>query len=164
MKSMFLLFFAIGLVAAGLAGQWLKIDLFTPYAIWLLGGGLVMLCSVAIGITYYRSGYNWSEATNQPKPLRPTLLDYIKALVCWLNAFKRTYAIEPGIYYTGDHYDRNAPLLVTSNYFLTVFLVIRRIRGFNARLLVIDTDGINVWCSASKGQFSHTEILNQLDR
>jgi hypothetical protein len=164
MKSMFLLITALSLVAAGAAGQWLEIDVFKPYAIWFLGGGLVIMCSVAQEITYYRTGYNWSEASNQPKPLRLTLRDYIKAFVCWLNAFKWTYAFEPGLYYTGDRYDRKAPLLVTSNYFLTVFLVTRRVRGFNARLLVIDTDGINVWCSASEEKFSHTEILKQLDR
>jgi hypothetical protein len=93
-----------------------------------------------------------------------TLLDYLKAVVCWFDAFKQTYAIEPGLYYTGKHYDREAPMLVTSNYFLTVFLVVRRIRTFNTRLLVIDTDGINVWCSAGEGKFSNAEILKQLDR
>jgi acetyl-CoA decarbonylase/synthase complex subunit gamma len=164
MKSMFLLIIALSLVAAGAAGQWLEIDVFKPYAIWFLGGGLVILCSVTLRITYYRTGYNWSKASNQPRPLRLTLLDYIKAFVCWLNAFKRTYAIEPGLYYTGGRYDRKSPLIVTSNYFLTVFLVIRRVREFNVRLLVIDTDGINVWCSASEGQFSHDEILKQLGR
>jgi hypothetical protein len=164
MKSMFFLISAICLVTAGVAGQWLGFEVFKTSAIWFLGGGLVILCSVALRATYYRTGYNWPEASIQPKALRLTLLDYIKAFVCWLNAFKRTYAIEPGLYYTGKRYGRKAPLLVTSNYFLTVFLVIRRIRGLNIRLLVIDTDAINVWCSASEGQFSHTEILKQLDR
>jgi hypothetical protein len=164
MKSMFFLLSAISLVTAGIAGQWLGIEVFKTFALWFLGGGLVILGSVTLRVTYYRSGYIWSQASNRPRPLHLTLLDYIKAFVCWLNAFKRTYAIEPGLYYTGDRYDRKAPLLVTSNYFLTVFLVARRVRGFNARLLVIDTDGINVWCSASEGQFSHTEILKQLDR
>jgi hypothetical protein len=163
MKSMFFLLSAISLVTAGVAGQWLGIEVFKTFAIWFLSGGLVILCSVTLRVTYYRSGYIWSKASNQPRPLHLTLLDYLKAFVCWLNAFKRTYAIEPGLYYTGDHYDRKAPLLVTSNYFLTIFLVIRRIRGFNARLLVIDTDGINVWCSASEGQFSHIKIIKQLD-
>jgi predicted Na+-dependent transporter len=67
MKSMFLLIIALSLVAAGAAGQWLEIDVFKPYAIWFLGGGLVILCSVTLRITYYRTGYNWSKASNQPR-------------------------------------------------------------------------------------------------
>ena len=94
-----------------------------------------MLFYAAIQATYCRSGTQWTAAGNiRPRPLRLTSLDYIKALICWLDAFKQTYAIEPGLYYTGDHNDSNAPLFVTSNYFLTVFLVVRRIRDLNVRL------------------------------
>jgi acetyl-CoA decarbonylase/synthase complex subunit gamma len=165
MKSLLFLSGALCLVTAGITGQWFGYPAFAAYPIWFLGGGLVMLFYAAIQSTYYRSGAPWIEAVNnKPQPLRLTWLDYLKATVCWLDAFKRTYAFKPGLYYTGKNYNSKAPLLVTSNYFLTVFLVIRRIRVFNARLLVIDTDGINVWCSAGKGQFSHTEVLKQLDR
>lgn len=164
MKSIFLSLSAIFLVIAGIAGKWLGFAVFESFAIWFLGVGLVILSFLALEITYYRTGYKWSQSSNQPNKLRLKTRDHMKAFVCWLNAFKRTYAVEPGLYYTGDRYDRKAPLIVTSNYFLTVFLVIRRVRGLNARLLVVDTDGINVWCSASEGQFSDTEILKQLDR
>ncbi len=165
MKSLLLLFGALSLATAGITGQWFGFPAFATYSIWFLGAGLVMLFYAALQSTYYRSGAQWPEAVdNEPRPLRLTWLDYIKAMICWLDAFKRTYAIEPGLYYTGEHVDMNAPLFVTSNYFLTVFLVVRRIRTFAARLLVINTDGINVWCSAAKGQFSHTEILKQIDR
>jgi hypothetical protein len=164
MKSLLFLFSAISLVAAGIAGQWFGHGAFAPYAIWFFVIGLVMLVYVTLRTTYYRSGTLWAETSNQPRPLHLTLLDYLKAVVCWFDAFKQTYAIEPGLYYTGKHYDREAPMLVTSNYFLTVFLVVRRIRTFNTRLLVIDTDGINVWCSAGEGKFSNAEILKQLDR
>jgi hypothetical protein len=164
MKSLIFLFVAICLLAAGIAGHWFGLDLFTPYAIWFLVGSLVMMSYVGLSATYYRSGTNWIDGSKQPRPLHFTWMDYLKALVCWCNAFKRTYAIEPGLYYTGKRYDHETPLLVTSNYFLTVFLVTRRIRGFNARLLVIDTDGINVWCAAGEGKFSNPEILKQLNR
>jgi acetyl-CoA decarbonylase/synthase complex subunit gamma len=164
MKSLLIALNGIGLVAAGIAGQWFGHITFAPYAICLIVAGFVMLFFVLLRTTYYRSGTQWAETSNQPGPLHPTCVDYLKVAVCWFNAFKHTYAFEPGLYYTGKHYDREAPLLVTSNYFLTVFLIIRRIRRFNARLLVIDTDGINVWCAAGKGKFSNAEILRQLDR
>jgi hypothetical protein len=164
MKSIFLAFSASLMIAAAIAGIWLEYSVFESFAIWFLGGGLLILSGAALEISFYRTGHRWPESSNQPNKLRLTALDYMKAFACWLNAFKRTYAVEPGLYYTGDGYDRQAPLLVTSNYFLTVFLIIRQARSFNARLLVVDTDGINVWCSASEGQFSHAEILKQLDR
>jgi hypothetical protein len=164
MKTLIFLSVAICLLAAGIAGYWFGLALFTPYAIWFFAGGLVMMSYAGLSATYYRSGTNWIEGSKQPRPLYLTWLDYLKAVVCWFDAFKKTYAIEPGLYYTGKHYDHRAPLLVTSNYFLTVFLVVRRIRAFNARLLVIDTDGINVWCAAGEGKFSNTELLKQLNR
>ena len=154
----------IGLLIAGIAGRWFDHITFAPYAYVLFAAGLVMLFFVVLRTTYYLSGTRWAERSNQPVPLHLTWVDYLKAVVCWLNAFKHTYAIEPGLYYTGKYYNRKTPLLVTSNYFLTVFLIIRRIRKFNIRLLIIDTDGINVWCSAGKGRFSDTEILRQVDR
>jgi hypothetical protein len=165
MKYVLLPISAIILVATGVAGKWFGYATVEKYAIWFFGVGFAMLVYAAIQSTYYRSRNPWIDAANKdPQPLRLIWLDYLKAGVCWLDAFKRTYAFEPGLYYTGEHYNSKAPLLVTSNYFLTVFLVARRTRAFNARLLVIDTDGINVWCSASRGQFSHTEVLKQLNR
>jgi hypothetical protein len=57
-----------------------------------------MLFYAAIQATYCRSGTQWTAAGNiRPRPLRLTSLDYIKALICWLDAFKQTYAIEPGL-------------------------------------------------------------------
>ena len=153
-----------GLVAAGVAGRWWGVGLFQPHAVWLLVAGLALLGYRTLRISYYRSGTPWPASSDEPRPLRLTWTDYLKAFVCWADAFKCTYVVEPGLYYTGNSYDRDAPLLVTANYLLTVLLVVRRVRAFNARLLVVDTDGINVWCSAGKGRFSRDTILEQLER
>lgn len=164
MKALFQLLVGLCLLAAAVAGRWLGHQAFAPYAMLLLAAGLIMVAALAIRATSYRSGTPWPQADNQPRPLRLSALDYLKAAVGSLDAFRRTYAVEPGLYYTGEHYDRDAPLLVTANYHLSVFLVVRRARALNARLLVIDSDGINVWCSAGKGRFSNAEILKQLQR
>jgi len=164
MKSLASILGALSLMAAGVAGQWWRHPSFAPYAIWFLAGGLAMLGYLALRTTYYRKGSSWPAGTNEPRPLYLHWRDYLKAGICWADAFKWTYAIEPGLYYTGAAYDPDAPLLVTSNYHLTVFLVVRRIRAFNARLLVVNTDGINVWCAAGKGQFSNARIHEQLAR
>ncbi len=96
----------------------------------------------------------------QPLPLKFGLLDYAKAFISWILLFYRLLAVKPGLYYTGE-WDESAPILVTSNNFLTVFLLARRIARRNVRLLVLDTNGINVWCSAAKGNFSAAEIIDK---
>ena len=40
----------------------------------------------------------------------------------------------------------------------------RKVGSRPVRILVIDTDGINVWCSAGKGRFSAEEILDKARR
>ncbi|TAL34442.1 MAG: hypothetical protein EPN93_12015 [Spirochaetes bacterium] len=99
-----------------------------------------------------------------PKRLSFGTRDYFKALHSWIRAFRRTHTIEPGLYYTGARYDIGTPLVVTCNYHLTVLSVWRALRARNVRVLVIDTDGINVWCSSGKGRFSAEEIMRQVGR
>jgi len=99
-----------------------------------------------------------------PRRLTFSWFDYLLAFAEWINAFGSARAIAPGLYFTGTAPDPSVPVLVTCNYHLTVFLLWRTLRGRNVRVLVIDTRGINVWCSAGKGQFSSAEILRQVDR
>jgi len=101
-----------------------------------------------------------------PKPRKLTFSwwDYLLAFAEWINAFGNARAIDPGLYFTGSTPDPSAPVLVTGNYHLTVFLLWRTLRGRNVRVLVIDTLGINVWCSSGKGRFCASEILRQVHR
>ncbi|MFQ5777967.1 MAG: HgcAB-like fusion protein [Terriglobia bacterium] len=57
---------------------------------------------------------------------------------------------------------RNAPVLVTSNYDLTVRRVLRALRGLDAYLVVAPTHGINVWCSAAGGHFTAHQVISIL--
>jgi hypothetical protein len=100
--------------------------------------------------------------TEVPKPLRFYFKDYLKVLLSWILSYRRTFSIEPGLYYTGSEYKVDDTMIVTCNYQMTVFLVWRKLRRIPTRILVIDTKGINVWCSAGKGQFNAQEILKQL--
>ena len=105
-----------------------------------------------------------NEKTREPKRLRFRFTDWVKTKISWILAYRKTYEIEPGLYFTGNEYDIDSPVLVTCNYHMTVFLLWRIIRRRKVRVLVIDTKGINVWCSAGKGQFSAKEILAQLEK
>ena len=164
MNYIFLIPGGSGFVIAGVAGKWYGYMGTASVAGWLMAAGTIMLILAMLRTTYYRSDTPWPDDSAEPRALRLKYLHYVKALICWFDGYKRTYAVAPGLYYTGDRYDPEKPLLVTSNYLLTVLVLTRRVRFFNARLLIIDTDGINVWCSAGKGRFSNPEISRQLVR
>ncbi len=161
MKLLFITFFSLFIT---IAGKWHLVGAFEPYSPIFLTVGLLFTGLWLISKTYDRSGSQWTGSITLPSSIRLTAVDWLKAFVCWFNAFQRTYAVPPGLYYTGSIYDPATPLLVTSNYHLTVFLLLRALRGISVRLLVVDTDGINVWCAAGKGAFDNTAVQRQVDR
>lgn len=82
----------------------------------------------------------------------------------WLFIFRMRTAYPCGLYYTGQKYDNDTPLLVSCNFLLTVVLLFYTLKGMNVRILIIDTKGVNVWCSAGKGQFSAKTIIQELQK
>jgi acetyl-CoA decarbonylase/synthase complex subunit gamma len=95
-------------------------------------------------------------------PIIYSPFDYLKGALSVLFLFMTVWWEKPGLYYTGrrDVAERG-PLLVTANNFLTLFLLGRALGNRAVRILVIDTAGINVWCSAGEGRFSAEEIIDK---
>ena len=58
--------------------------------------------------------------------------------------------------------DKDAPVLVTGNYHLTVMKVKRALKGQNVFLLVTNSHGINVWCAAAGGHFTHHDVISAI--
>ena len=58
--------------------------------------------------------------------------------------------------------DRNSPVLVTGNYHLTILKVKRALRGKSVFLLVANSHGINVWCAAAGGHFTHHDVISAI--
>lgn len=58
--------------------------------------------------------------------------------------------------------DRNSPVVVTGNYTETVRRVKNSLRGLNIWLLVANSRGINVWCAAGGGHFTHHDIISAI--
>jgi NAD-dependent dihydropyrimidine dehydrogenase PreA subunit len=54
---------------------------------------------------------------------------------------------------------RGAPVLVTGNFTLTVRRLCDALRGHDVWLLVANSKGINVWCAAGGGYFTHHDII-----
>jgi hypothetical protein len=83
-----------------------------------------------------------------------------KAAVRW-GINRNNYKVAPGLYCVGTP-DRDAAVLVTANYKLTFDVLRKELGSINAWILVLDTRGINVWCSAGKSLFSTDEVVRQV--
>ncbi|MBW2544992.1 MAG: acetyl-CoA synthase subunit gamma [Deltaproteobacteria bacterium] len=71
------------------------------------------------------------------------------------------YAVDPGLYALGNP-DAESPVLVTANYKLSFDSLRAALPGRDAWILVLDTEGINVWCAAGKGTFGTAELVARI--
>ena len=70
--------------------------------------------------------------------------------------------IEPGIYQSG-HPNENSPIIITANYEYTYIKVMRSLKGLDAWILCVDSNGINVWCAARGNDFGNTQLLEAVE-
>lgn len=91
-----------------------------------------------------------------------SLDDRIGAVKARLGINRMNYQIEPGLYRIGRP-DAQALVLVTANYKLTFDALRKELSGIDAWLLVLDTQGINVWCAAGKGTFGTEELERRIN-
>ncbi|SCZ10130.1 CO dehydrogenase/acetyl-CoA synthase delta subunit [Alkaliphilus peptidifermentans DSM 18978] len=73
------------------------------------------------------------------------------------------YKISPGLYAIGNPDDKSE-VLVTANYKLTIDQLRKELFEESFWVLVIDTNGVNVWCAAGKGTFSTEEVIYQVKK
>jgi acetyl-CoA decarbonylase/synthase complex subunit gamma len=71
------------------------------------------------------------------------------------------YAVDPGLYALGSP-DDGSPVLATANYKMSFDCLREALPGRDAWLLVLDTEGINVWCAAGKGTFGTEELVRRI--
>ena len=90
---------------------------------------------------------------------------YSKILVayCILNGVLTRKSVKPGLYQHGNP-QKSSPVLITGNYYWTVFSLFKELQEnqISAHILVIDSRGINVWCAAGGGHFTHKQVLEAL--
>ncbi|HOK39612.1 MAG TPA: acetyl-CoA decarbonylase/synthase complex subunit gamma [bacterium] len=76
---------------------------------------------------------------------------------------RKPLQIEPGVYKIGNP-DENSPLLVTTNFSLTYFIVSGEIANsaFSARLVITDSEGMSVLTAWSANKFNSTIITKAI--
>jgi len=104
------------------------------------------------------------ETSVGPVPRVATVLarrDRWGALRVRLGFGRMQYTVEPGLYAVGAPQE-DSPVLVTANYKLSFDHLRIALAGQGAWVLVLDTNGINVWCAAGKGTFGTAALCAQV--
>jgi len=84
--------------------------------------------------------------------------DHFLARIGWKRGEHR---LEPGLYALGNP-TPDSPVFVTANYTLSFDALRSSLEGFDGYIMVLDTQGINVWCAAGKGTFGKDEIVRRV--
>jgi len=115
-------------------------------------------------VHYYVDGFVETAAGFVPR-LRTTLnfRDWLGTIRARIGVFRNQYKVNPGLYCVGNPSD-TSPVLVTANYKLSFDSLRKELVNLDGWLLVVDTRGINVWCSAGKKTFSAEEVALQVKR
>jgi hypothetical protein len=71
------------------------------------------------------------------------------------------HRVTPGLYALG-HPQPSSPVFVTANYTLSFDALRSALGKTDAYILVLDTQGINVWCAAGKGTFGTAELIHRI--
>ncbi|MBP2675530.1 MAG: putative corrinoidprotein [Deltaproteobacteria bacterium] len=71
------------------------------------------------------------------------------------------YRVPAGLYAVGNP-GNGSPVLVSANYKMSFDRLRSSLPGRDAWILVLDTDGVNVWCAAGKGTFGTDEIVRRV--
>ena len=87
--------------------------------------------------------------------------DRLGAVKARLGINRMNYKIAPGLYAVGNP-TKDSPVLVSANYKMSFDHLRSSMAGRDAWIMVLDTEGINVWCAAGKGTFGTEEILRRI--
>ncbi len=90
-----------------------------------------------------------------------TIRDRIGSVKARWAIGRMSYRVAPGLYAAGNP-DAGSPVLVSANYKMSFDRLRGVLAGRDAWILVLDTDGINVWCAAGKGTFGTDEIVRRV--
>ncbi|HUZ26419.1 MAG TPA: HgcAB-like fusion protein [Streptosporangiaceae bacterium] len=59
--------------------------------------------------------------------------------------------------------DANSPVLISGNYTLTVYRLLRVLQGIDCWLLVANSRGSNVWCAAGMNEYTEHDIIDAVN-
>lgn len=96
-----------------------------------------------------------------PTTSRLTVADRWDHFLARIGYRRGEHRVEPGLYALQTP-TPESPVFVTANYTLSFDALRTALAGMDAYILVLDTQGINVWCAAGKGIFGNDEIVHRV--
>jgi len=127
-------------------------------------------CCSTESITQYDKNDEWVMGEiHTPKgsvPVVSTNLHFKDILGAWKVRWgigRMNYKISPGLYAVGKP-DHTSPVLVSANYKLTFDVLRKELSGLDCWILILNTNGINVWCAAGKGTFGTDELVGRISK
>src|SRR5512138_931586 len=93
---------------------------------------------------------------------RLTARDHLGTLRVRCNLGRMRYRVPPGLYAFGEPSAAD-PVLVSANYKLSFDRLRSVLTGRSGWILVLDTQGVNVWCAAGKGTFGTEELVRRIE-
>jgi hypothetical protein len=98
------------------------------------------------------------------KPTNSTLTftDTMDHILARWSINRMGHRVEPGLYSLGNP-TPESPVFVTANYTLSFDALRSSLKGIDGYILVLDTQGVNVWCAAGKGTFGTDELVKRIE-
>ncbi|MCB2225642.1 MAG: hypothetical protein KQH53_03110 [Desulfarculaceae bacterium] len=93
---------------------------------------------------------------------RLTTADHLGTLKVRWGIGRHDYTVAPGLYALGSP-GPDSPVLASANYKLSFDHLRAACPGLDAWILVLDTNGINVWCAAGKGTMGTAELIKRVE-
>lgn len=92
-----------------------------------------------------------------------TLRDRLGSWKARWDIGRMNYRVAPGLYAVGQPTPQS-PVFVTANYKMSFDRLRSCLAGVDGWVLVLQTQGINVWCAAGKGTFGTDEIVRRIEQ
>ena len=92
-----------------------------------------------------------------------TVSDKLIHVLARLGLKRNGWRIRPGLYKLGDP-GTDSPVFVSANYRVSFDALRQALGGIDGYILVLDTNGINVWCAAGKGTFATDELVSRIEK
>jgi hypothetical protein len=87
--------------------------------------------------------------------------DFMGAVMVRWGIDRDHYRVNPGLYAIGTP-GSDSDVFVTANYKLSFDNLRKNLSGIDGWILVLDTNGVNVWCAAGKGTFGTKELVKRI--
>jgi hypothetical protein len=100
--------------------------------------------------------------TVQPTTSTITLADRWDHVLARWGVNRAGHRVEAGLYALGSPIP-DSPVFVTANYTLSFDALRSALAGVDGYIMVLETQGINVWCAAGKGSFGTDELVHRIE-